>query len=166
MAALIGLIWLIVPLIRRRGRVSTVTFLWSAASLAVVGVVAITILTVPDRLVETNEKASLRATFPVASGWSSDLLDTAFDYAHELGSSSVIVIQDGQLVAEWGKTDKRTSAHSVRKSILSAMYGISVERGLMDVNRTLEELGTDDQNPPLSSQEKQDRRNRPVWPIY
>ncbi len=37
------------------------------------------------------------------------------------------------------------------------MCGIAVERGLMDVNSTLEELGIDDQNPPLSSQEKQAR---------
>ena len=134
LAAATGLLWLIVPLIRRRGRLNTVTFVWAAASLAAVGVVAITILTVSDRLVETSEGASLRATFPMASGWSPALLDIAFDYAQELHSTSVIVIRDGELVAEWGKTDKRTSAHSVRKSLLSALYGIGAEKGLIDID--------------------------------
>ena len=45
----------------------------------------------------------------------------------------------------------------MRKSFLSALYGIAVEKGLMDINSTMEELGIDDQDPPLSSQEKQAR---------
>ena len=45
----------------------------------------------------------------------------------------------------------------MRKSLPSALYGIAAEKGLIDVNRTLEELAIDDQNPPLSSQEKQAR---------
>ena len=69
----------------------------------------------------------------------------------------MVVIKDGQLVAEWGTTDKSTDLHSVRKSLLSALYGIAVEKGLIDLNSTLAELGIDDQNPPLSSQEKQAR---------
>ncbi len=130
------------------------TFVWSATFLAALGVVAMMILTVPSQIVETDEQATLRTTFPIASGWSPELLDTAFEYAQELDSTSVVVIKDGQLIAEWGKTDKRTDSHSVRKSLLSALYGIAVEKGLIDIDSTLEELGIDDQNPPLSSQEK------------
>ena len=99
----------------------------------------------------------MRTTFPIASGWSPELLHIAFEYAQELDSTSIVVIKDGQLVAEWGKTDKSTDLHSVRKSLLSALYGIAVEKGLIDINSTLEELVIDDQNPPLSSQEKQAR---------
>ena len=69
----------------------------------------------------------------------------------------MIVIDDGQLVAEWGYTDKRISAHSVRKSIVSAFYGIAQEKGLLDTRNTLEELGIDDQDPPLSPVERQAR---------
>ena len=157
LAAATGLLWLIVPLIRRRGRVNTVTFVWSAAFLAAFGAVALTILAVPSQIDVTDEQASLKTSFPTASGWSPELLHIAFDYAQELDSTSVVVIKDGQLVAEWGTTDKSTDLHSVRKSLLSALYGIAVEKGLIDINSTLAELGIDDQNPPLSSQEKQAR---------
>ena len=45
----------------------------------------------------------------------------------------------------------------MRKSLISALYGIAIDRGLIDKNSTLEDLGADDQNPPLSPQEKQAR---------
>ena len=157
LAAATGLLWLIVPLITRRGRVGAVTFVWSATSLTALGVVATAILAVPSQIVETDEQALLRTTFPSPSGWSPELLNMALEYARELNSTSVIVIMDGQLVAEWGKTDQRTDSHSVRKSLLSALYGIAVKEGLIDLSSTLEELGIDDENPPLSAQEKQAR---------
>ena len=40
---------------------------------------------------------------------------------------------------------------------MSALYGVAVGKGLIDVNRTLAELGVDDVNPLLSDQEKQAR---------
>ena len=43
------------------------------------------------------------------------------------------------------------------RSIVSALYGLAVGKGLVDVNRTLAELGVDDVKPPLSDQEKQAR---------
>ncbi len=60
-------------------------------------------------------------------------------------------------MAEWGATDRRISGHSVRKSLVSALYGVAVGKGLVDVHRTLAELGVDDAKPPLSDQEKQAR---------
>ena len=81
LAAATGLLWLIVPLIRRRGRVNTVTFVWSAALLAALGVVALTILTVPSQIDVADEQGSLKTSFPTASGWSPELLHIAFEYA-------------------------------------------------------------------------------------
>ena len=43
--------------------------------------------------------------------------------------------------------------HSVRKSIVSVLYGIAIERGLVDQTATLAELGIDDE-PPLTAQER------------
>ena len=121
------------------------------------GLFAVAILVIPDRLTETSGEASLISVFPQAAGWSPELLGVAFDYAQDLRSSSVIVIDDGQLVAEWGDTDKRISAHSIRKSIVSALFGIAQQKGLLDTRSTLEELGIDDQDPPLSPVERQAR---------
>lgn len=73
--------------------------------------------------------------------------------ASRAGSAALVVIRDGKLIAEWGPTDRRIDAHSVRKSLISALYGIAVGRGLVDLSRTLAELGIDDE-PPLDERER------------
>ena len=103
----------------------------------------------PDKLV------SLSDTFSPAQDWSTEKLSIAREYANEIGSSSVIVIYDGKLVAEWGDTTKRIKSHSVRKSLLSALYGIAVEKKLIDLDATMDELGIDDIPPSLTEVEKQ-----------
>ena len=99
--------------------------------------------------------ASLQYSFPVAQGWSFEKLSRALLYAQEIGSTAVIVLHDGKVVLEWGKTTLRIKSHSVRKSLLSALYGISVEKGFIDLNSTLADLGIDDRPPVLSEEEKQ-----------
>jgi len=88
----------------------------------------------PDKMV------SLSDTFPPAEGWSSEKLSTAREYANEIGSATVIVIYDGTLVAEWGDTTKRIMSHSVRKSLLSALYGVAVEKKLIDLDASMDEF--------------------------
>jgi CubicO group peptidase (beta-lactamase class C family) len=99
--------------------------------------------------------ASLRYSFPVSEDWSQDRLSGAMLYAQEIGSSAVIVLHDGKLVLEWGKTNLPMWSHSVRKSLLNALYGIAVEKGLIDLSTTIAELGLDDRPPKLTEQEKQ-----------
>ena len=48
---------------------------------------------------------------------------------------------------------KRVKLSSVRKSFLSALYGIHVRAGRLDLTKTLAQLGIDDQ-PPLTATEK------------
>lgn len=107
-----------------------------------------------DSLIK-DDYGSLRYTFPVADGWSFEKLARALLYAEEIGSNAVVVLHDGQLVMEWGSTTLKIQSHSVRKSLLSALYGIGVERGHIDLHATIAELGIDDRPPVLSQQEKQ-----------
>ena len=102
-----------------------------------------------------EDAASLRYSFPVAEHWSFKKLSRAVFFANEIGSSAVIVMHDGNLVLEWGETNLRMYSHSIRKSLLNALYGIAVEKGLIDLNTTIAELGIDDRPPKLSEQEKQ-----------
>lgn len=99
---------------------------------------------------------SLTPDLPAAVGWSSDGLESAREFARSLETTAVVAIQGGTVVAEWGPTDRRISGHSVRKSIVSVLYGAAVDRGLIDVERTLAELGIDDE-PPLTPQEREAR---------
>jgi CubicO group peptidase (beta-lactamase class C family) len=61
---------------------------------------------------------------------------------------------DGKIVYEWGEVDRKFQTHSIRKSFLSAMYGNYVKAGVIDLDKTLAELGIDD-NPPLTEAELQ-----------
>lgn len=92
---------------------------------------------------------------PQKLGWSSEKLNSAFAYAQTLGPGGLMIIDRGQAVASWGETDQRTKIASVRKSFLSALYGIHVRAGRLDLNRTLKQVGIDDTAPSLTPTEKQ-----------
>jgi CubicO group peptidase (beta-lactamase class C family) len=61
-----------------------------------------------------------------------------------IGSAAVLIIYDGVVLAEWGEVERRFRCHSLRKSILSALYGVAVERGQIDLDENLGALGIDD----------------------
>lgn len=102
-----------------------------------------------------ESEISLKFHFPLAQEWDRERLLLASEYASKIGSSAVVVLHQGQLVMEWGKTAKRINSHSVRKSLLSALYGIAVERKLISLSSTLEDLEIDDVKPSLTTEEKQ-----------
>ncbi|WP_227521904.1 serine hydrolase domain-containing protein [Bacillus solitudinis] len=91
---------------------------------------------------------------PEEAGWSSEKLAEASIYYNSLDSTAAMVIYEGKVLVSWGDVTKPTNAHSVRKSFLSALYGIELEEGSIDETATLESLGIDDQ-PPLRESEKQ-----------
>lgn len=68
-----------------------------------------------------------------------------------------MIVQGGKVVGQWGDIDKKITSYSVRKSLLSALYGIYSAEGVIDINQTLEQLGIDDSPDPLTKEEKQSR---------
>ena len=68
-----------------------------------------------------------------------------------------MVVANGAVVASWGDVDRRFKCHSVRKSFLSALYGIYWDRGALELNKTLADLGLDDDPHPLLETEKRAR---------
>jgi CubicO group peptidase (beta-lactamase class C family) len=94
---------------------------------------------------------------PEPSGWSSEKMKVARGYADSIHSAAVLIVQDGVLIDKWGDLGKKFNAYSIRKSMLSALYGVYVDEGKIDVNQTLEQLGIDDNPPALTKAEKQAR---------
>jgi len=86
-------------------------------------------------------------------GWSSAQLAEARAYAREIGSAAVMIVDRGVVVDAWGDIARNFHAHSMRKSLLSALYGIYVAEGKIDLSKTLQELGIDDCMP-LTEAEK------------
>jgi CubicO group peptidase (beta-lactamase class C family) len=95
-----------------------------------------------------------KATSPEELGWSSEKLAVAQAYSENIGSAAVMIVDDGIVVDSWGDITRNYQCHSMRKSLLSALYGIYVDDGKIDISKTLKELGIDDRTP-LTEVEKQ-----------
>ena len=91
---------------------------------------------------------------PEQAGWDTGQVAAARDYSQAIGTAAFAVVQRGWMVASWGDISKRLELHSMRKSLLSALIGIAVADGRIDLNATLASLGIDDVAPSLSSAEK------------
>ena len=89
--------------------------------------------------------------------WSLTKLAVARQYADSLQDSSVVIVQCGRLVYEWGDPTQKITTFSVRKSLISALYGIYSAEGKIDINETLEQAGIDDSPSPLTKDERQAR---------
>lgn len=88
-------------------------------------------------------------------GWSEPLLVAARQYAATKKTLAVMVVQNGQVVDQFGPVDKKIEVRSIRKSFLSALYGIHVAEGRIDLGKTLAALAIDDVPPMLTPAEKQ-----------
>ena len=94
---------------------------------------------------------------PAKHGWSPEKMKAALDFAKASGSSALMVVEDGLIVDEIGDTARKISSYSIRKSLISALYGIYSSEGVIDINQTLEQLGIDDNPPSLTKDEKRAR---------
>ena len=91
------------------------------------------------------------------AGFDAARLEAARQTWESLPSSAFMVISDGAVVASWGEFERRFMCHSVRKSFLSGLYGIYWDRGEIELNKTMADLGIDDEPDPLLDTEKQAR---------
>ncbi len=94
------------------------------------------------------------AETPEALGWSTEKLAEAQAYAERIGSAAVMIVDDGLVVHAWGDLTRDYHCHSMRKSLMSALYGIYVAEGTIDLTKTLADLDIDDSTP-LTEAEKQ-----------
>ena len=92
---------------------------------------------------------------PERVGWSSEKLAEARAYSEMIGSAAVMIVDDGIVVAAWGDVTRKFKCHSMRKSLLSALIGVHVDEGNMDLAKTMEDLDIDDYEPALTLAEKQ-----------
>ena len=92
---------------------------------------------------------------PEQSGWSATALTEAGKCAETIGSAAVFVVHRGRPVWAFGDVAKRYQNHSMRKSLLSALYGSYVREGKIRLTDTMADLNIDDKEPTLTAVEKQ-----------
>lgn len=91
---------------------------------------------------------------PEEMGWSSEGLKALVPDMKRLGTDALMIVTDGKIVYKWGNTTNIIRSHSVRKSLLSALYGIYVAEERIDTSKTLEQLHITERVP-LTKEEQQ-----------
>jgi len=89
----------------------------------------------------------MRYAVPEEAGWSSERIAEAKAFADSIGTAAFMLVHDGAVVATFGDYTRRYQLHSVRKSLLSGLYGVYVAEGYIDLESTLADLGIDDRLP-------------------
>ncbi|MCP4204978.1 MAG: serine hydrolase, partial [bacterium] len=120
-----------------------------------VGLLVLSALAPPSALEAAGEDWPRYET-PEEAGFSSARLAEAESYWRGLEAASVasfFLVYKGRVLAAYGSESYNYWCHSVRKSLLSTLYGIHVEKENIDLESTIEELGIDD-DPPLTREER------------
>ena len=94
---------------------------------------------------------------PEEAFFSSDKLKNVDRFLEQNGSAAFLALYNGKIFYSWGDINKKYPIHSIRKPLLGALYGIYIEKGIINVNETLKELDIDDIEPKLTDEEKQAR---------
>src|SRR5688500_16955924 len=81
---------------------------------------------------------------PEEAGFSSARLAEVVERADSLGTTGLMVAVGGRVLLEHGDVEEVSYLASVRKSILSMLYGNYVANGTVRLDRTLAEMGIDD----------------------
>ena len=97
----------------------------------------------------------LEYVVPEDVGYSSEKLEDAARFAQETGCAAAMALYDGKVFFTWGNISMNYRLHSLRKPLLSALYGIHLARGNLNLDATLEDLNIDDMEPGLTPEEKQ-----------
>jgi len=66
-----------------------------------------------------------------------------------------VALQGDRVLMAYGEVGTPMNLASARKSVVSLLFGIASDRGLIDLDRTLGELGIDERRTPLTDAEKQ-----------
>jgi len=78
------------------------------------------------------------------AGFAPDALAAARRAASEAGSTAIVVVHGGQLVAAWGEVAAPLPIGAIETSLASLLLGIAHGAGRLDLDATLASLGIDD----------------------
>ena len=85
-----------------------------------------------------------RIYVPEAAGYSREGIVAALDKLRTMTTTALVAVADGRILFDYGNTAEQSYLASVRKSVLAILYGIYVERGKIDLTKTLADLDITD----------------------
>ena len=91
---------------------------------------------------------------PRTVGWRRSTLDSVRAKLATMATTGMVAVVGGRVLMSYGNLDTVTYLASVRKSILSMLYGNYVKNGTVNLDKSLADLGMDDHGG-LTAEEKQ-----------
>ncbi len=91
---------------------------------------------------------------PEAAGFGSSALQALEHILYSKPTTSLMVVRAGRIAYSYGDISRTSNVASVRKSILSMLYGKYVANGRIDLDRTIGQLGIDESGEGLMPIEK------------
>jgi len=105
-----------------------------------------------DAVYQKEETTWQREEAPEALGWSTAGLDSLDQLLGRCGTAAFMVVTGGKIVHEFGDLSYPFKCHSVRKSLMSGLYGPYVGDGVFSPDATLADLGIEE-SPQLTETE-------------
>ena len=81
------------------------------------------------------------------AGFDGQALQAVCERADSLQSGAVMAVFRGRVILACGDVSRKFEAHSVRKSLVSGLYGTAVDRAEIDLNSTLAHFAIDELTP-------------------
>jgi CubicO group peptidase (beta-lactamase class C family) len=94
------------------------------------------------------------AADPGALGWSTSKLEQVRANLDNEKTTALMIVTKGKVVFRHGLITNNLRAHSMRKSLISALFGIYIDENKIDLSATIADLGIDERVP-LTETEKQ-----------
>jgi CubicO group peptidase (beta-lactamase class C family) len=98
--------------------------------------------------------ATWTAVKPETAGYSSARLDSLRSWLKTLDTKAMLIAVHGQVIFEYGDVAHASKVASVRKSVLSMLYGNYVVKGVIDLRKTVKDLGLQEAEPFLPNEER------------
>jgi len=90
---------------------------------------------------------------PESEGFSGERLDTLRRFLKTHQTDGMMVVSRGRVVFEYGDTKLVSKVASVRKSMLSLLYAVEMQKGVkFDLDQTVVQLGLEDKTPFIESE--------------
>jgi CubicO group peptidase (beta-lactamase class C family) len=110
-----------------------------------------TTLGAPPSLAQTSNNTSPGIAWekiaPESASYSSARFDALTAWLKTGFTTSIVVVVHGKIVYQYGDITRVSKIASIRKSILSILYGNYVLSGKIDLDKTVKDLGLDDPTP-------------------
>ncbi|WP_315737834.1 MULTISPECIES: serine hydrolase [unclassified Bradyrhizobium] len=91
---------------------------------------------------------------PSEKPWTAAISQEVQQFADAQKPTAIMVVRDDEIIASSGDIGAKVNIRSERKSLISALYGLAVEEGRINLDSTLAELAIDDRPDALSPTEK------------